>query len=98
MIANSVTLAMVHVAYERHPEDDEPGCICYQETKASVKRRISALFGFKPGVVKLLEASMTSFCTGSKRYYYYDSMQFSVYGLGYSTNFETLVMAPEYNG
>ena len=97
MMAKTLTTAMIHVAYEKDAEQDEPGVVRYSETKASVTRRISALFGFKPGSIVLLEASMYGYRKGNKHYSYFDQMNFSVNGYGYWTNFYRLEMAPAYD-
>lgn len=97
MMSKTLTTDMVHITYQKQPSDD-PDVTCYEETNASVTRRISALFGFKPGSIVLLEASMNGYRTGSRHYAYFDKMNFNVNGYGYWTNFERLEMAPAYDG
>ena len=67
------------------------------ETNASIKRRVSKVFGFKTKSVVLLEASFRSFQLDGIRYCYCTSVDYAVNGLGYSTDFESLTMNEAFN-
>lgn len=71
--------------------------VCGEETSASIKRHISALFGFKYRSIVLLEASYDCFMFADTVYHYCVSVAFSVNGIGYETDFETLVMSEAYS-
>lgn len=68
-----------------------------EETHASVKRHIAQMFGFKQKSIVLLEASYDSFSFADTVYRYCDSVAFSVNGIGYETDFDTLTMNDAYN-
>lgn len=68
-----------------------------EETQASIKRHISHMFGFKQKNIVLLEASYDSFYFADTVYNYCTSVAFSVNGIGYETDFETLYMNEAYN-
>lgn len=70
-------------------EQAENGCM--EETRISMRRRIAQVWGFDYAVIKLLEGStMTLFELGGMQYRIYDSVQFSVNGKGWSTDFKRI--------
>lgn len=70
---------------------------CMEETHDSLKRRITAMWGFQTSSIELLEASTTCFKLGGKQFNVYDSVQFSVNGKGWSTDFETIARDAAYD-
>lgn len=70
-------------------EQAENGCM--EETKGSLKRRIARTWGFEFEFIKLMEADMmTCFEMGGVQFNVYSSVQFSVNGKGWSTDFKTI--------
>lgn len=70
-------------------EQAENGCM--EETHISLRRRIAQVWGFDYAVIKLLEGGMTTlFELGGMQYSIYDSVQFSVNGKGWSTDFKRI--------
>lgn len=67
------------------------------ETQASIKRHVSYLFGFKQKCITLLEGSYDSFIYADDRWHYCNWVAFSVNGIGYTTDFETLEMNSAYD-
>lgn len=63
---------------------------CMEETHASLKRRITAMWGFRTSDIKLLEAGTTWFELGGMQFNVYSSVQFSVNGKGWSTDFKRI--------
>lgn len=64
---------------------------CMEETKGSLKRRIARTWGFEFESIKLMEADMTTcFEMGGVQFNVYSSVQFSVNGKGWSTDFKTI--------
>ena len=63
---------------------------CMEETHDSLKRRIAAMWGFQASGIELLEAGTTWFELGGMQYRIYDSVQFSVNGKGWSTDFKRI--------
>lgn len=64
---------------------------CMEETHDSVKRRITGMWGFQTSAITLLEGSMSlHFEVGGVQYNLYDSIQFSVNGKGWSTDFRNI--------
>lgn len=64
---------------------------CMEETHVSLKRRIAAMWGFEFEFIKLMEADMmTCFEMGGVQFNVYSSVQFSVNGKGWSTDFKTI--------
>ena len=68
------------------------------ETNASITRRLAHAHGFQPSRIVLMEAGYRGFeGPKGKTYCYCSSVSFSVNGIGYSSDFETLVMDEAYN-
>ena len=76
-------------------EQAENGCM--EETKGSLKRRIARTWGFEFGGIELLEASTTWFELGGMQFNVYSSVQFSVNGKGWSTDFKTIARDTAYD-
>lgn len=77
-------------------EQAENGCM--EETKGSLKRRIARTWGFEFGSIKLMEADMmTCFEMGGVQFNVCSSVQFSVNGKGWSTDFKTIVRDTAYD-
>lgn len=70
---------------------------CMEETHASLKHRITAMWGFQTSGIELLEASTTWFELGGMQFNVYSSVQFSVNGKGWSTDFKTIVRDTAYD-
>lgn len=76
-------------------EKAENGCM--EETKGSLKCRITAMWGFQTSGIELLEASTTWFELGGMQFNVYSSVQFSVNGKGWSTDFKTIARDTAYD-
>lgn len=77
-------------------EQAENGCM--EETKGSLKRRIARTWGFELESIKLMEADMTTcFEMGGVQFNVYSSVQFSVNGKGWSTDFKTIARDTAYD-
>lgn len=77
-------------------EQAENGCM--EETKGSLKRRIARTWGFEFGGIKLMEADMmTCFEMSGVQFNVYSSVQFSVNGKGWSTDFKTIARDTAYD-
>lgn len=77
-------------------ELSESGCM--EETHYSIASRINAKWGFDQNAVKLMESDMCKpFELGGKTYYATASVHFTVRGVGWATDFETIVRAPEWD-
>lgn len=77
-------------------EKAENGCM--EETKGSLKRRIAHAWGFEFEAIKLMEADMmTCFEMGGVQFNVYSSVQFSVNGKGWSTDFKTIARDTAYD-
>lgn len=77
-------------------EQAENGCM--EETKGSLKRRIARTWGFEFEAIVLMEGSMmTCFEMGGVQFNVYDSVQFSVNGKGWSTDFKTIARDTAYD-
>lgn len=77
-------------------EQAENGCM--EETKGSLKRRIARTWGFEFEGIKLMEGSMmTCFEMGGVQFNVYSSVQFSVNGKGWSTDFKTIARDTAYD-
>lgn len=63
---------------------------CMEETHSSLKHRIAAVWGFQTSGIELLEASTTWFELGGMQFNVYSSVQFSVNGKGWSTDFKRI--------
>lgn len=70
---------------------------CMEETHVSLKRRIAAMWGFQTSGIELLEASTTWFELGGMQFNVYSSVQFSVNGKGWSTDFKTIARDTAYD-
>lgn len=71
---------------------------CMEETEESICCRAAAMFGFDFERIVPLECSMrTMFEMGGIQFNLCDSLQFSVAGKGWSTDFVTLAEAPQYD-
>ena len=67
---------------------------CMEETHHSIASRINAKWGFDVFAVKLMESDMCKpFELGGKTYYACASIRFTVRGVGWATDFETIVRA-----
>lgn len=82
-----------HVTF--HFELAENGCM--EETHVSLKRRIGAMWGFQTSGIELLEASTTWFELGGTQFNVYSSVQFSVNGKGWSTDFKRIARDTAYD-
>ena len=69
----------------------------YQETVASVKRRVAAVTGFDIYAIQLMEGESTSFTVGEERYRYCPRINFTVNGHGWVTDFARLERAPQFD-
>ena len=71
---------------------------CMEETHASIASRINAKWGFDLLAVKLMESDMCKpFEMGGKTHYACASVRFTVRGVGWATDFATIVHAPEWD-
>lgn len=71
---------------------------CMEETHGSITSRINAKWGFDVFAVKLMESdSCKPFELGGKTHYACASVRFTVRGVGWATDFETIVRAPEWD-
>lgn len=71
---------------------------CMEETHYSIASRINAKWGFDQNAVKLMESDMCKpFELGGKTYYATASVRFTVRGVGWATDFETIERAPEWD-
>ena len=71
---------------------------CMEETYGSIASRINAKWGFDVFAVKLMESdSCKPFELGGKTHYACASVRFTVRGVGWATDFETIVRAPEWD-
>lgn len=82
-----------HVAIDFKPAENG----CMKETHDSLKRRITAMWGFQTSSIELLEASTTWFEIGGMQFNGYSSVQFSVNGKGWSTDFKTIARDTAYD-
>lgn len=74
------------------PNDDLDGAMC--ETTESVVNRICHLFGFADWAVSMVEGDLDSAEIAGTRYYVHTSVRFTANGIGWSTDFESLVREP----
>lgn len=71
---------------------------CMEETHNSIASRINAKWGFDMFAMKLMESDMCKpFELGGKTHYACASIRFTVRGVGWATDFETIVRAPEWD-
>lgn len=68
------------------------GAMC--ETDESMKGRICRLFGFADWAVSMVEGDLDSAEIAGTRYYVHTSVRFTANGIGWSTDFESLVREP----
>lgn len=103
MTRNSYWVAMVNECHVDSPTNEafafemaENGCM--EETEESICCRAATMFGFDFERIVPLECSMrTMFEVGGVQFNLCDSLQFSVAGKGWSTDFDTLAEAPQYD-
>ena len=102
MTRNSYWVAMVNECHVDSPTNEafafemaENGCM--EETHGSLKRRITAMWGFQTSGIELLEASTIWFELGGMQFNVYSSVQFSVNGKGWSTDFKTIARDTAYD-
>lgn len=74
------------------PSEDLDGAMC--ETEESVKGRICRLFGFTSEHLSMQEGFLESAKIAGTRYFAYTSVHFTANGIGWSTDFESLVRDP----
>lgn len=71
---------------------------CMEETHSSIASRINAKWGFDMFAMKLMESDMCApFEMGGKTYYACAGIRFTVRGVGWATDFVTIVRAPEWD-
>lgn len=74
------------------PSEDLDGAMC--ETEESVKGRICRLFGFTSEHLSMQDGFLESAKIAGTRYFAYTSVHFTANGIGWSTDFESLVRDP----
>lgn len=74
------------------PNEDLDGAMC--ETSESVSNRICHLFGFADWAVSMVEGDLDSAEIAGTRYYVHTAVRFTANGIGWSTDFESLVRDP----
>lgn len=74
------------------PNEALDGDMC--ETEESVKGRICRLFGFECRSLSMQEGDLNNAEIAGTRYYAYASVRFTANGIGWSTDFESLVRDP----
>lgn len=74
------------------PNEDLDGAMC--ETTESVENRICSLFGFADWAVSMVEGDLDSAEIAGTSYYAYTAVRFTNNGIGWSTDFESLVRDP----
>lgn len=74
------------------PNEALDGDMC--ETEESVKGRICRLFGFESRSLSMQEGDLNNAEIAGTRYYAYASVRFTANGIGWSTDFESLVRDP----
>ena len=79
-----------HVTFA--PNDDLDGAMC--ETEESVKGRICRLFGFESRSLSMQDGDLNNAEIAGTRYYVHTSVRFTANGIGWSTDFESLVRDP----
>lgn len=77
------------------PSEDLDGAMC--ETEESMKGRICRLFGFESRSLSMQEGFLESAKIAGTRYFAYASVQFTANGIGWSTDFESLVRDPVFD-
>lgn len=77
-------------------EEAENGCM--EETKYSIANRIEEAWGFHYSDILLMESTMTApMVIGGRSYYACADIQFTVHGRGWTTDFETIERAPQFD-
>lgn len=79
-----------HVVFKQN--EDLDGAMC--ETTESVVNRICHLFGFSDRAVSMVESDLDSAEIAGTRYYVHTAVRFTANGIGWSTDFESLVRDP----
>lgn len=79
-----------HVVFRQNKDLD--GAMC--ETGESVVNRICHLFGFSDCAVSMVEGDLDSAEIAGTRYYVHAAVRFTANGIGWSTDFESLVRDP----
>ena len=79
-----------HVVFKQN--EDLDGAMC--ETGESVVNRICHLFGFADWAVSMVEGDLDSAEIAGTRYYVHTAVRFTANGIGWSTDFESLVRDP----
>lgn len=74
------------------PSEDLDGAM--RETTESVVNRICHLFGFADWAVSMVEGDLDSAEIAGTRYYVHTAVRFTANGIGWSTDFESLVRDP----
>lgn len=74
------------------PNEDLGGAMC--ETEESVVNRVCRLFGFTSEHLSMQVGTLKSAKTVDTRYYVFTSVRFTANGIGWSTDFESLVRDP----
>ena len=69
----------------------------YEETVASVKRRVVAVTGFDIYAIRPMGGHAAVFTVGGKRYRYCTRIGFTVNGHGWVTDFARLERAPQFD-
>lgn len=75
--------------------DDEDGET--YETKSSIVNRISKTFGFAQNSITLMEASYIGFKLAGKNHVVCNSVNFTVNGIGWATDFENIDRSPAFD-
>lgn len=71
---------------------------CMEETHYSIASRINKKWGFDLHAIVLMESDMCKpFELGGKTHYACASIRFTVRGIGWATDFETIVRASEWD-
>lgn len=82
-----------HVIFKQN--EDLDGAMC--ETTESVENRICRLFGFTSEHLSIQVGALESAKIAGTRYFAYASVQFTANGIGWSTDFESLVRDPVFD-
>lgn len=77
------------------PSEDLDGAMC--ETEESVKDRICRLFGFTSEHLSIQVGALESAEIAGTRYYVHTAVRFTANGIGWSTDFESLVRDPVFD-
>lgn len=74
------------------PSEDLDGAMC--ETEESMKGRICRPFGFESRSLSMQDGDLDSTEIAGTRYYVHTAVRFTANGIGWSTDFESLVRDP----